>query len=201
MKHALLFFCLLDLVFLAIFSFSIVYDFGAHILLIIIAFVAVITYYPLIVLYNETKDESFPKTKMWLVNHVQFCTFYCFTRGVFVLIYFSTIIIEGADLDISYVFAHVHVEVKVFFGLLLGFFVVQVILNTFFIVPHFKSKITQELNKTTVYATINYESRATQKSIFNSLEEVTRGSDRILLVPGDNADLAVTVTQMASTPQ
>lgn len=199
MKNALLLFCLVDLVFLALFAFSIIYDFGAHILLIFIAFVACITYYPLVVLFNETKDGSFAKTKMWLAGHVQFCTFYCVSRGVFLLIYFSTMIIEGADLDISYVYAHLHTEVKVILGILAGLFVILVILNFGFIVPYFKNELAQELSKTTVYASIYNDGRVTQKKIFNTLEDTIQGANRVYLTPADrshpSADLTTVVTQ------
>lgn len=185
MKYAILLFCLLDIGFLTCFLFSIIYDFGAHVVLVVIGFVACITYYPLIILYKElNNNDHYVVTHMWLVNHMQFCTVYCFTRLMIVLIYFSTIIIDGGGVDLSYIFHHVSVDVKVVLGFLSGFFLVQILINYIWIVPWFRHKIKDNEKPTTIYVTVRHDSLETERyTTTEDLSTIVNSAQRVMLVP------------------
>lgn len=200
MKQAVLLFCLLDIGFLICFLFSIIYDFGAHVVLVVISFIACLTYYPLVLLYRELNDDNqHVVTQRWLINHMQFCTLYCFTRALIVLIYFSTIIVDGGGLDLSYIFRHVSVDVKVVLGFLVGFFVVQVLINYIWIVPYFKDKIKKGEKPTSIYVTVYNDSVETDR--FVSTEDIstlTHTAQQVYLIPPtsqNRSDLSKLITK------
>lgn len=190
MKYALLLFCLLDIGFLTCFLFSIVYDFGAHVILLIISFIACITYYPLLVLYKEMNDnDARIITRAWLIDHVQFCTFYCFTRALLVLLYFSTMIIDGGGIDLSYIYHHISLDVKVVLGFLIGFMLVQVLINYMVIVPYFRGKIKKSEKPTSIYVSMYQNNMETSNTTMNidQLNQAISKSKTTLLTPNPKA--------------
>ena len=199
MKSAILLFCLLDIGFLVCFLFSIIYDFGAHVVLVVIAAIACFTYYPLISLYKELSDNnSSVLTRMWLINHMQFCTFYCFTRAILVLVYFSTIIIDGGGLDISYIFKHVSVDVIIVLSFLSFFFLAQFIINYGWIVPYFREKIKRGERQGNIYMTVYQDHVEVDRVVYpmNRFPELVSNAQKIYLVPSTKPDGNVDVSKL-----
>jgi hypothetical protein len=185
MKISLFLFCLLDIIFVGVFSVSCFADFKDVTLLIVIVAVVIFTYWPLWTFYQDMFKKQAYKDKKWMVRNQSFCVFYILSRILLLFIYGTVAIIETADIEVWYTIKHLPLEVKISFGLLCGILVVVIFIYLLFIAPTYEKILVPLLEEMHVMATVHHSNGLKQEVIYNDMSGLDmKSAHRVMLVPG-----------------
>ncbi len=74
----------------------------------VVTFVAItlLTYHPIYLYFKETSSFEVIKDKSWHFKHLNTCLFYCFLRGVTIIVYITAVIIDISHIDIPHSVLH-----------------------------------------------------------------------------------------------